>query len=243
MFTKKARIMNSIVISLDETHHMRDDKPLYVHRFNQVQSFHFPLGYAPVINNQCAFFINLEGEPVFERSFKSAFGFYDGIATVVDKFGFFHINEQGQDIYCQRFTWSGNFQEGLCVVDDIKSKRFFHIDTKGNQAYAEKYAYVGDYRYGVAVVTNTEGFCTHINKQGQLLHGKYFLELDVYHKSYAIAKDEKGYFHINKAGEAIYSERYIKLEPYYNNRAIAINKYGARIIISIEGGIVKKINN
>jgi hypothetical protein len=235
--------MNNIIISLDETHHIRDKKPLYSHRFDKVQSFHFPLGYAPVINNQCAFFINLEGRPVFGRNFKNAFGFYNGIATVVDNFGFFHIDEQGRDIYCQRFTWSGNFQEGLCVVDDIEGNGFFHIDKKGNPAYTEKYAYVGDFRYGVAVVTSENGFCTHINNQGQLLHGKYFLELDVYHKGYAIAKDEVGYFHINKSGKAIYNERYIKLEPYYNNRAIAINKHGTRLIISIKGGIVKKINS
>jgi hypothetical protein len=233
--------MNDIIISLDETHHIRNGNPLYSHRFDKVQSFHFPLGYAPVISGQYAFFVNLKGEPVFERNFKNTFGFYGGIATVADESGFFHIDEQGQDIYRQRFTWSGNFQEGLCVVETIKSKQFFHINRKGNPAYTEKYAYVGDYRYGIAVITNTKGLCTHINKQGQLLHGKYFLELDVYHKGYAIAKDEKGYFHINKAGESIYSERYMKLEPYYNNRALAINQLGVKLIIATTGIVIKTI--
>lgn len=234
--------MNKIVISLDETHHLLDGSPLYSHRFDKVQSFHFhfPLAYAPVTRDQRAFFINIEGRSVFERSFKNAFGFYHGIATVVDENGFFHINEQGQDIHSQRFTWSGNFQEGVCVVEDIESNLFFHIDRKGNPIYTKKYAYVGDYRYGIAVITNADGLCAHIDFQGQLLHEKCFLDLDVYHKGYAIAKDEKGYFHINKAGEAIYNERYIKLEPFYNDRAVAIDQYGVKMIITTDGRIVKK---
>ncbi len=234
--------MNRIVISLDETHHLMDGKPLYSYRFDNVQSFHFPLAYAPVRNGQHAFFINIEGKSVFERNFKNAFGFYDDIATVVDERGFFHIDERGRDIHFQHFAWSGNFQEGICVVEDMESKQFFHIDRNGDPIYIKKYAYVGDYRYGIAVITNTDGFCTHIDMQGQLLHGKHFLELDVYHKGYAIAKDERGYFHINKIGEAIYNERYMKLEPYYNNRAIAIDQYGIKLIISIEGKIVKKLS-
>lgn len=235
--------MKNIVISLEETHHLQNGKPLYSNRFDKVQSFHFPLGYAAVISDGRAIFINLEGKSVFERSFKKAFGFYDGIATVLDDSGFFHISEQGKNIHSQRFAWSGNYQEGVCVVEDIESKLFFHIDRKCNPIYAKQYSYVGDYRYGVAVITNIDGLCTHIDIQGQLLHGKYFLELEIYHKGYAVAKDEKGYFHINKSGEAIYNERYKKLEPFYNDRALAIDQYGTRVIIATDGRTVVKINS
>ncbi len=235
--------MSAIVISFDETHHILGGEPLYADRFDKVQSFHFPLGYAPVMNDQQAFFINVEGKPVFERSFKEAFGFYDDIATVVDESGFFHIDKQGEDIHSQRFSWSGNFQEGLCVVKDKESGLFFHIDRKGDPIYMEKYPYTGDYRYGVAVITNQEGLCTHIDKEGQLLHGKFFSELDVYHKGFAIAKDERGYFHIDKAGESIYADRYIKLEPFYNNRAVAIDQYHIKYLISTKGETIDRIDN
>ncbi len=235
--------MNEIIISPDETHHLMNGKPLYSHRFDKVQSFHFPPGYAPVKKGQRAFFIDTEGQPVFDRSFDNAFGFYDGIATVADTTGFFHINEQGKDIHSRRFAWSGNFQEGICVVEDLHGRQFFHIDRKANPIYTERYAYIGDYRYGIAVAVNNDGLCTHIDNKGRLLHGKHFSELDVYHKGYAIAKDERGYFHINKEGRVLYNQRYIKLEPYYNGRAIAVDKYGVKLIISTEGKIVKKIDS
>ncbi|RKZ75015.1 MAG: hypothetical protein DRQ57_08995 [Gammaproteobacteria bacterium] len=235
--------MNEIIISFDETHHLKNGKPLYPYRFDKVQSFHFPLGYAPVKKRQHAFFINTEGKTVFERAFKDAFGFYDNIATVVDENGFFHIDTQGHDIHSQRFAWAGNFQESLCVVKDIKSKQFFHIDKNGKPIYTKKYAYVGDYRYGIAVIMNNDGLCTHIDTHGKLRHKKYFLELDVYHKGYAIAKDERGYFHINKAGKALYNNRYLKLEPFYNGRAVAVDQYGVKLIISTEGETIQKIDN
>ena len=235
--------MNKIIISINETHHLSNDKPLYTQRFDKVQSFHFPLGYAPVITEQQAFFINTDGEKVFNREFKEAFGFYDNIATVVNENGFFHIDEKGNDIHSEYFLWSGNFQENVCVVQDLTSKQFFHIDKKGNSIYTEKYAYAGDYRYGIAVVTNTDSLCTHIDIKGRLLHGKYFIELDVYHKGYAIAKDKNGYFHINKSGNQLYIYRYSKLEPFYNGRAVAIDHYGIKTIITINGDIIKRIDS
>lgn len=235
--------MNEIIISLDETHHLMNGKPFYSHRFDKVQSFHFPPGYAPVKKDRRAFFVDTEGKPVFDRSFKDAFGFYDGVATVVDETGFFHIDEQGKDIHPRRFAWSGNFQEGICMVEDLNSGQFFHIDRKADPIYTESYAYIGDYRYGIAVAINDDGLCTHIDDKGRLLHGKYFLELDVYHKGYAIAKDERGYFHIDKEGKALYNQRYIKLEPYYNGRALVVDKYGVKRIISTKGEAVKRIDS
>ncbi|MFW8602376.1 WG repeat-containing protein [Desulfobacterota bacterium M19] len=231
--------MDKLIISLDETHHLMNGNPLYTRRFDQVQSFHFPLGFAPVKKARHAFFINQNGERVFNRNFKEAFGFYDGIATVVDEKGFFHIDEQGQDIHSQRFAWSGNFQEGICAVEDMASKQFFHINRSGEPIYTERYSYVGDFRYGIAVVTGKDSLCTHIDEFGNLLHEKYFLELDVYHKSYAIAKDAKGYFHIDKEGYALYHDRYIKLEPYYNGRALAVDQGNIKIIISTTGEVIR----
>lgn len=233
--------MDGVHISFDETYHLKKDKPLYSARFDRVQSFHFPPGLAPVKKGQHAFFINTNGEPAFDRKFKDAFGYYGGIATVADKNGFSHINDTGQDIHAKRFLWSGNFQESLCAVQD-EERHFYHITKDGHPAYKERYAYVGDYKYGIAVIVNNEGLCTHIDKQGKFIHGKSFLELDAYHKGYAIAKDEQGNFHIDKSGMPLYKERYLKLEPFYNGRAVAIDNAGFKVLIAESGAIVHSID-
>jgi len=232
--------MKHLIISLDETHHLTHDQPLYPQRFDKVQSFH--ADYAPVVKDTQAFFINHAGNKVFDRVFIQAFGFYDGMATVVDKAGFFHIDEHGKDVHEQRFLWSGNFQEQKCVVQDLDTNLFYHIDASGQAIYAEQYAYVGDYRYGIAVVTLSDGLSTHIDQNGQALHHQFFLELDVYHKGYAIAKDERGYFHINKQGKGMYHARYLKLEPFYNDRAVAIDQYQIKHILSPSGALLSSID-
>ncbi|MCK5522428.1 MAG: WG repeat-containing protein, partial [Thiomargarita sp.] len=234
--------LNSISISLDETHHLIDEKPLYNERFQRVMSFHYPLGYAPVEKDEQAYFIDIKGKPVFERQFKKAFGFYGGIATVADERGFFHIDVQGENIYQKRYAWAGNYQEGACVVRDQQGG-YFHIDQKGNPLYSPKYLYVGDYKYGIAVIINDSGLSTHIDKQGKLIHGQYFEELDVYHKGFAIAKDTQGYFHIDKQGKEIYHARYAKLEPFYNGQAVAVTHEGIKIIISESGLVTQTIDS
>ncbi len=235
-------VLNSIQISLDETHHMIDGKNLYNARFQRVMSFHSPPGYAPVEKDEQAYFIDMKGKHVFERQFKKAFGFYGGIATVADERGFFHIDVQGQNIYQKRYAWAGNYQEGACVVRDQQGG-YFHIDQEGNPLYSPKYLYVGDYKYGIAVVINDSGLSTHVDKQGELIHGQYFEELDVYHKGFAIAKDTQGYFHIDKQGKEIYHARYAKLEPFYNGQAVAVTHEGIKIIISESGLVTQTIDS
>ncbi len=94
------------------------------------------------------------------------------------------------DITIDQFFMTDSYQKLLknynyCVV---KNKLFFHIDKYGNRAYQEQYTYVGDYKYGIAVAIND--LSTHIDTKGQYVHGQFFLDLDVYHKGYAIAKDD-----------------------------------------------------
>ncbi|MEN8215567.1 MAG: methyltransferase [Pseudomonadota bacterium] len=235
-------LLNSIQISLDETHHLIDGKPLYETRFQRVMSFHYPPGYAPVENNGQSKFIDIQGKNIFQRQFKKAFGFYGGIATVADERGFFHIDVSGQDIYQKRYAWAGNYQEGACVVRDQQGS-YFHINQEGKPFYSQKYLYVGDYKYGIAVVINDSGLSTHIDKQGELIHGMYFEELDVYHKGFAIAKDSQGYFHIDKQGKEIYQARYAKLEPFYNGQAVAVTHDGIKIIISETGLVTQTIDS
>ena len=217
-----------ITISFDETHHILNGVPLYNTRYTRVMSFHEKI--APVELNDKAFFINTENEQLFNCSYVKAYGFYEGLAAVCDEEGWFHIRTDGSQLYSQRYTWIGNFQESLCVVRDNENN-YFHINDEGHRIYHENYSYTGDFKYSIAVVVNKEGKSTHINTKGEIFHNKYFEELDIFHKGYAVAKDTQGYFHIDKNGNELYSDRYQKLEPFYNGVALATNFKNQKIII------------
>lgn len=218
-----------IMISFDETHHIKDGLSLYNTRYSKVMSFHD--GIAPVEMHGESFFIDTNNRLLYNRKFKKAYGFYEGLAAVCDNQGWFHIHINGTACYTHRYSWVGNFQESKCVVRDFDNN-YFHIDNKGRPIYEEVYSYVGDFKYSIAVVLNNEGQSTHINELGKTIHNKYFEDLDVYHKGCAIAKDKNGYFHIDKNGEALYADRYQKLEPFYNGSALATNFNNQKVIIN-----------
>lgn len=224
-----------IEISLDETHHVIGDKPLYAKRYYKVLSFHN--GIAPVyelVNKKDkllkAFFIDTNNKKLFMREFQKAFGFYEGLACVSDESGFYHILENGKDAYNKRFAWCGNFVEGACVVKNGKGK-YFHIDIFGNPLYEYKFEYVGDYKYGIAVALLKNGKCIHIKRNGKRFHNEEYEFLEPFHKGIAVAKDEEGYFHIDKSGRALYKQRYAKLEPFYNGKAFGLDFDGNKILI------------
>lgn len=217
-----------ISISFDETHHLLDGKPLYDTRYTRVMSFHDNI--APVELDDTAFFINIDNQKLFNRTFVKAYGFYEGMSAVCDKNGWFHIDTNGSEVYAHRYAWVGNFQENLCVVRD-HDNNYFHITRNGECLYNMNYSYTGDFKYSIAVVINKEGKATHINSKGDTFHNKYFEELDIFHKGFAIAKDSRGYFHINKNGDELYSDRYQKLEPFYNGVALATSYQNQKVII------------
>ena len=68
-----------------------------------------------------------------------------------------------------------------------------------------------------------------------MLNGKKFLDLGVYHKGFATAKDEKGWFHIDKSGNPVYAERYLIVEPFYNGFALVTDFLGNKMIINEKG--------
>lgn len=49
-----------------------------------------------------------------------------------------------------------------------------------------------------------DGFFRHIDNQGKFINNKMYIDLGVFHKNYATAKDEKGWFHIDKLGLPLY---------------------------------------
>lgn len=190
-------------------------------------SFHN--GIAPVETEKETFFIDKYNNKLFGRIFKKAYGFYEGFAAVKDDRGYFHIDINGHDIYKQRYDWVGNFQEGASVVKDHET--YYHINQNGKRIYSENYYYTGDFKYGIAVAINAEGKATHIKKNGELLHGKFFEELELFHKGYAVAKDRDGFFHIDKYGNALYPQRYKRLEPFYNSNAFATTFDNQKIVL------------
>lgn len=227
-----------INISLDESHHIKNGKPLYSTRYKKVMSFHN--GIAPVETNTNSFFINLENQRLFDRTFVIAYGFYNELASIKDKSGFFHIDTSGKDLYKERYKWTGNFNEYKCVVRDFENN-YYHINNCGKKIYDQNYTYVGDFKYGIAVVMNKSGKSTHITEDGDLLHAVFFDELNIFHKGYAIAKDEDGFFHINKNGKGLYCQRYKKLEDFYNGSALATTFENEKIILYEDGFIENKL--
>jgi len=218
-----------ITISLDETHHLKDTKPLYETRYSRVMSFHN--GIAPVELNKESFFIDLNNKKLFNRIFIKAYGFYENLSAVKDAKGWFHIDINGNNLYEARYAWVGNVSEDRCVVRDFNNN-YFHIDGFGKRVYPQNYSYTGDFKYGIAVVVNKEGKATHIDRYGKFLHGKFFDELNIFHKGYAIAKDKDGYFHINKQAQELYKKRYQKLEDFYNGCAFATTFENSKVVLN-----------
>lgn len=200
------------------THHLEaSGQPAYPERFDQVLKFHAP-GLAPVRTGQSAWHIQPDGSAVYRRRFRQSFGFYEGLAAVVGDTGWHHIDPLGQDAYPQRYAWCGNFQGGRCSVRE-PSGGYLHITAEGVPAYTARWHYVGDYRDEIAVVQGPDGRSTHIDLDGHCVHGRWFLDLDVYHKGFARARDVDGWTHIDAAGNVIYARRFASVEPFYNGQA------------------------
>ena len=121
-------------------------------------------------------------------------------------------------MYGERYAWCGNFQESRCAVR-LPGGDYIHIADDGTPAYVERYRYAGDFKDGYAVVQREDGKHTHIDRSGNPLHGRWFQDLDVFHKRYARACDSNGWHHVDMTGEPLYGERFRNVEPFYNGQA------------------------
>jgi ribulose-5-phosphate 4-epimerase/fuculose-1-phosphate aldolase len=203
--------------SLDRTHHRRSDAPAYEARFDEVLPFHMP-GLAPVRRGVEAWHIDARGRAAYARRFHRTFGFYEGLAAVVGPEGWHHITPDGADATAARYAWCGNYQGGRCPVRDAK-QRYFHIDRAGLAVYTARWRYAGDFREGVAVIQADDGRSTHLDEVGAQLHGRWFVDLDVFHKGLARARDDDGWTHVDHRGEPVYTRRFAQVEPFYNGQA------------------------
>ena len=226
-------------ISADGSHHVLDGSPAYSSRFLEVLKFHAP-GLAPVTDKTGAYHITPDGQPAYEYRYLRTFGFYEGRAAVHSEGGWFHIVADGGELYPERYDWCGNFQEGRCPVR-LSDNRYFHIREDGVPAYAERYRYAGDFKDGLAVVQRDDGRHSHIDKDGALIHDRWFLDLDVFHKSYARARDEGGWHHVDQQGKPLYSTRFRNVEPFYNGQARSEGFDDALSVVNESGEVMLEL--
>ena len=228
-------------ISTDATHHIDSEsgRPMYTARFSGVEKFHEP-GLAPVRDASGAYHVTPDGVAAYDQRHLRTFGFYEGFAAVHSRDGWFHIRPDGSAVYEERYSWCGNFQEGRCAVR-LPDDCYLHITRDGPPAYAERYRYVGDFKDGYAVVQRQDGRHTHIDNQGTLLHGRWFDDLDVYHKSHARARDSAGWHHVDMAGRPLYEERFNNVEPFYNGQARVEGFDGSLLVIDESGQTVAEL--
>ena len=215
------------------THHVHNSTPLYTERFDEVLKFHEP-GLAPVRRAGEAWHIRADGSPAYGRRFHRTFGFYEGFSAAVAADGWRHIRPDGADLYSARFDWCGNFQGGRCAVRELDGS-YLHVTSEGKPAYEARWRYAGDFRGSVAVVQSGDGRSTHVDPQGRPLHGAWFLDLDVFHKGYARARDGDGWMHVDAAGCPLYARRFASVEPFYNGQA-RVERFDGGLEIIDEAG-------
>ena len=223
----------SLQVSACGTHHLDEcGQPAYAKRFDQVLRFH-PPGLAPVRLDDEAWHVRDNGTSAYDLRFLRTFGFYEGLASVVSNDGWHHITSDGENISTSRYHWCGNFQQGRCAVRD--NTGYYHIKPEGSAISAKRWRYAGDYRDGMAVVQTDNGCSTHIYLDGTLVHEKWFLDLDVFHKGFARARDKDGWMHVDIRAQPIYSRRFQAVEPFYNGQARVERFDGGLEVISENG--------
>ena len=220
-------------VSTDASHHVVQGRPAYCSRFIEVQKFHEP-GLAPVRDASGAFHVTLDGHPAYESHYIRTFGFYEGRAAVQSEDGWLHILPDGTRLDSELYAWCGNFREHRCTVR-LPDGSYFHIAADGAPAYEERYSYAGDFRDGIAVVQRPDGMHTHIDSSGNHIHGRWFLDLDVYHKGHARACDSLGWHHVDTEGEQLYGRRLRNVEPFYNGQARVEGFDGSLSVINESG--------
>ena len=85
------------------------------------------------------------------------------------------------------------------------------------------------------MVQRGDGRHSHIDPSGSLLHGRWFLDLDVFHKNHARARDDGGWHHVEQDGQALYQARFKAVEPFYNGQARVEGFDGSLSVIGESG--------
>lgn len=221
-----------IKVSSDNTHFLFDGKIVFGKQFIEVLKFHSP-GLAPVKDESGSYHIDTLGKELYSNRFSRTFGFYCNRAAVTQNNKCFHITEKGEAAYSHLYSWTGNFQENRCAVRNHSN--YFHINLDGEKVYSNSFIFCGDFKDGYASVKQSNGLFRHISPDGRFLNDKEYLDLGVFHKNFATAKDKDGWFHISKTGNELYQQRYLAVEPFYNAFALVTQFDNKKIIISETG--------
>ncbi len=229
----------SLRVSAKGTHHLTGDAPAYTERFDEVLAFHAP-GLAPVSLNGQAWHIYPDGRAAYGPRYRRTFGFYEGLAAAINDDGWHHIQPNGMAAYAARYAWCGNYQDGRCTVREANG-RYYHITPDGIPAYSARWRYAGDFRDGIGVVQAEAGRSTHIDTTGKFVHEGWFLDLDVYHKGFARARDEAGWMHIDRTGQPVYGRRFASVEPFYNGQARVERHDGGLEVIDETGSCMTQL--
>lgn len=229
-------------VAPDLTHHLVRGRALYARRFHAVQKYHAP-GLAPVRDESGAYHITDCGEPAYEARFLQTWGFYDERASVQADDGWTHILPSGASLTTQRFAWCGNFQEG-CSTVRFQDGGYGHIGVSGAALYGGRHLYAGDFLDGLAVVRYVDdGCCGHIDFEGRPAHGFRYLDLDVFHKGFARARDRSGWFHTLRDGSPAYEHRFAAVEPFYNGQAHCLTRTLEPVIVGPDGTVLVDLMN
>jgi len=215
------------------THHVLGGEPLYEQCFDWVLPFHAP-GLAPVGRGGLAWHIDASGAPAYERRWLRSFGVYEGLSSVVSQDGWLHVKPDGVPAYPERWAWVGNYQHGRCPARDAEG-RYQHLDRHGRPVGERTWRYAGDYREGSAVVQDDDGLSLHVDLAGRPLNGARWLDLDVFHKGWARAREAEGWTHVDRDGRPLYPQRYAMVEPFYNGQARVEERGGRRLVIDETG--------
>ncbi|CAF0801372.1 unnamed protein product [Didymodactylos carnosus] len=252
---------NNSEVSSDGTHHVyrNSNEQLYQQRFKWVLPFHSP-GLAPVEDDSGSFHINDHGKAIYSQRYKRTFGFYEDKASVQNEQYWYHISPTGDTCYKNIWQWCGNYQSERCTVRDF-NHLYFHIDQNG-KIVSGPHSYAGDFREvniqnfpnvlcicfcvlkaAAVIQDSTDGLFYAIDKSGRRLHdGKGYFDLDIYHKNYARARDQDGWYFIDRSGaDAGNGCRYSQIENFYNGQALVQLFDGRRCVINEQHQIVEQL--
>ena len=82
---------------------------------------------------------------------------------------------------------------------------------------------------------------THVDVHGEPVYGRWLLDLDVFHKGFARARDGDGWMHVSREGEPTYRRRFAAVEPFYNGQARVERFDGGLEVIDERGHVLVEL--
>ncbi|MBI1272266.1 hypothetical protein GC174_17705 [bacterium] len=155
----------------------------------------FCQGMARVKKDKRIGFIDKSGNQKIPCKFDAAENFSEGLAAARENFGdqWGYIDKSGKYVIEPRFTMAFPFKEGLARV--VVNNKTGYIEKKGNFLIEPIYENGGDFENGKALVRTGDSdktSQTFIDRKGQKLFGKSFIEALPFSEGLAAVKPEGG---------------------------------------------------